>query len=216
MEQTQPTSNEMMPWDEMKGVVEAQKASFETPPSPNTPKDDDPTMPWNVMKKLMQSGEAFIDSVFTRTPRAQPKVGMATGAAPKTDIFGQVFKNLIQAESRGRHTDDKGNLTTSPVGAQGITQVMPKTAKDPGYGVQPIKDGSEGEFLRFGEDYLRAMLKEFNGDYRKALAAYNHGPGGVRKAIMKAGKAGHDDWLSLTPAETRNYVGKIMKGIKNA
>src|SRR5690606_5105653 len=53
--------------------------------------------------------------------------------------FESVFEKLIQAESRGRHRDASGGLTTSPgVGAQGITQVMPKTGRDPGYGVKPL------------------------------------------------------------------------------
>ena len=55
-----------------------------------------------------------------------------------------VFSKLIQAESRGKHTDAKGNLTTSHVGAQGITQLMPSTAAKPGFGIQGVKDQSEG------------------------------------------------------------------------
>lgn len=128
--------------------------------------------------------------------------------------FDNVFSRLVQTESRGQHRDAKGNLTKSPVGALGITQMMPGTIKDPGYGVKPPADDSEGEFLRAGKDYLQAMVKTFKGDYDKALAAYNYGPGNVRKAIMNAAKAGHDDWLSLTPKETQNYVRKIMKGGK--
>ena len=125
--------------------------------------------------------------------------------------FDSIFSRLIQQESRGKHTDAAGNLTKSPVGALGITQLMPGTIKDPGYGVKPAADNSEGEFVRVGREYLQAMLTSFKGDYGKALAAYNYGPGNVRKAIMKAAKAGHDDWLSLTPKETQNYVNKILK-----
>ena len=112
--------------------------------------------------------------------------------------------------------DAKGNLTTSPVGAKGVTQVMPKTARDPGYGVQPIKDDSHGEYVRFGRDYLTAMLKEFDGDYQKALGAYNAGAGNVKKALLKAAKAGDDDWQAHLPkkSETVPYIRNIMKGIK--
>ena len=195
------------PWDQQKAMVEStyQKA----PPADS---DDSPNTPWNMMKKAISSGEAFFNEMVGKPAPRPQKVTEAPEKAP-VNKFESIFANLIQAESRGRHTDASGNLTTSPVGAQGVTQVMPKTAKDPGYGVAPIKDNSEGEYKRFGREYLTAMLKEFGGDYNKALAAYNHGPGGVRKAIMKAAKAGHDDWLSLTPRETRNYVAKITKGI---
>lgn len=125
-------------------------------------------------------------------------------------MFDRVFRNLIQQESRGRHmTGDK--LTTSPVGAQGITQVMPKTAKDPGFGVKPIQNDSEEEYIRFGKDYLSAMLNEFDGDYEKALAAYNAGHGSVKKAVAKGGA----EWKKFLPkqAETLPYISNIMRGI---
>ena len=124
--------------------------------------------------------------------------------------FDSVLRNLIQAESRGKHTDKEGNLTTSRVGAKGITQVMRKTGENPGYGVAPLKDESENEYIRFGRDYLKAMLNEFGGDYRKALAAYNYGPGSVKKAISASRKSG-EDWLSHTPDETKSYVSRILR-----
>lgn len=167
--------------------------------------------PWVSIKQSIDNGTAFLRNVVT--PKFETTVERTP--IPKQSIadqgFEKVFERLIQQESRGKHTDASGKLTTSPVGAQGITQVMPKTAKDPGYGVKPIADNSEGEYLRFGREYLTAMSKEFNGDMRKALAAYNFGPGSVRKAIMKAAKSGADDWLSHTPAETQNYVRKILR-----
>lgn len=126
-------------------------------------------------------------------------------------LFDRVFRNMIQQESRGRHRDSSGQLTTSPVGAQGITQVMPETARNPGYGIEPIKDDSEEEYLRFGKQYLTKMLEEFDGDYEKALAAYNAGPGSVKKAVSKGGA----EWKKFLPkqSETVPYVQNIMKGI---
>lgn len=170
--------------------------------------------PWVAIQNNIASGAAFLRNVVMPPAMSKNVFKYDGKQAAKEMGFERVFANLIQAESRGRHTDSSGNLTTSPVGAKGVTQVMPKTAKDPGYGVAPIKDDSENEYLRFGREYLGAMVKEFNGDYRKALAAYNFGPGSVRKAIMKADKAGHSDWLSLTPKETKDYIAKILKGGK--
>lgn len=125
--------------------------------------------------------------------------------------FEQVFNKLVSAESRGRHASASGELTTSPVGAQGITQVMPKTGRDPGFGVTPIQDTSEKEYLRFGRDYLRAMLKEFGGDYEKAVAAYNAGHVSVKRAITKAAKEG-GDWKNYLPkkSETLPYLKRIL------
>ena len=128
-------------------------------------------------------------------------------------IFNKVFSNLTVAESRNKHRNKDGSLVTSPVGAQGITQVMPKTQRDPGYGVRPAQNDSEGEFLRVGKEYLAAMVKEFNGDWAKAAAAYNAGPGNVHKAIKRAAKSG-GDWMSYLPkpSETVPYVHKLLAG----
>lgn len=125
--------------------------------------------------------------------------------------FDTVFNRLIGAESGGVHSTASGALLTSSKGAQGITQVMPKTGASPGYGVTPIQDSSEGEYRRFGRDYLKAMLKEFEGDYEKALAAYNAGAGSVKSAISKANKDS-GDWKSYLPKqeETLPYVKRIL------
>jgi Transglycosylase SLT domain len=134
----------------------------------------------------------------------------ATSSAPLYD-FDTVFSKLIGAESKGVHTTASGSLLTSPKGAQGITQVMPKTGATPGYGVTPLQNNSEEEYRRFGKDYLKAMLKEFGGDYEKALAAYNAGAGNVKAAITKATRDS-GDWKSYLPnqAETLPYVKQIL------
>lgn len=114
---------------------------------------------------------------------------------------------VMQAESGGKRYAKDGQLLTSPKGAQGEMQVMPGTAKSPGYGVAPAKDGSPDELARVGRDYLGAMVKEFKGDLRMALAAYNAGPGAVQDAVKSHG----ENWLAKMPAETQGYVAKITK-----
>lgn len=132
--------------------------------------------------------------------------GMYTPKPPQVDPIERVFQKVIHTESRGKHRDASGELLTSPAGAQGITQVMPKTGKNPGYGVAPLKDDSEQEYIRFGKDLLRAYTKEFGGDVRKGLAAYNHGIGAVQRSILKNG----DNWESKLPKETKKYIQTIL------
>lgn len=107
-----------------------------------------------------------------------------------------LFRGLIQQESAWRPD------ARSPVGAQGLTQVMPATGRSPGFGVTPIKNIDDPEDqLRFGAEYLAAMMKRYDGDANKALAAYNWGAGNADKWS--------GDMASL-PAETRDYIPKVM------
>lgn len=92
-----------------------------------------------------------------------------------------LLPHLIHQESRGNHA------AVSPVGARGVTQVMPKTGADPGFGVAPLKDDSRAEYERFGLDYLTAMLDRYKGRADLALAAYNAGPGRADKWATRGG-----------------------------
>jgi len=119
----------------------------------------------------------------------------------------QTFEELVaavkQAESRGkRFAADGKTLTTSPKGALGEMQVMPKTILDPGFGVAPARDKSPDEIARVGVDYLQAMKQKY-GDTEKALIAYNWGPGSTDKWIA----SGADP--KKLPAETRTYVERV-------
>lgn len=94
----------------------------------------------------------------------------------------------IGQESGGQHIDPKtGRLLESSAGARGVTQVMPKTGVDPGYGVTPLRNNSRAEYIRFRRDYMKAMSKEFGGNVVLALTAYNWGPGNVQDHIAKVG-----------------------------
>lgn len=128
--------------------------------------------------------------------------------APPTD-YGRLTNLVMGQESGGRRYGADGALLTSLKGAQGEMQVMPYTAKDPGYGVAPARDKSPEELARVGRDYLAAMVKEYKGDVPKALAAYNAGPGAVNMAVTRAGARPGGDWLTMLPAETQQYVTAI-------
>lgn len=119
-----------------------------------------------------------------------------------------LMSSLINAESGGNHYGPGGGLLMSPKGAAGITQVMPGTGIDPGYGVSPLQNNSPEEYRRFGRDYLAAMLRKYSGDKTKALGAYNWGPGNVDAAVGSQG----DNWLSMAPRETRDYIAKVLGG----
>lgn len=84
---------------------------------------------------------------------------------------------------------------TSPVGAQGLMQLMPETAA--GLGVRDAYDPAQN--VAGGARYLRGLLDRFGGDKRLAIAAYNAGPGAVEK------------YRDVPPyAETQNYVQNVL------
>jgi len=106
-----------------------------------------------------------------------------------------VFRRMIMQES-GFNPEARNERS----GALGIAQIMPDSARQPGFGIDPIEDRLDPEqSLRFGAQYLRAMLDRYDGDYARALAAYNAGPGRVDEA------GGIPDI-----AETQNYVANIL------
>ncbi len=92
----------------------------------------------------------------------------------------------------------------SRAGAIGIFQLMPDTAAQLGVNPYDAEENIEG-----GIRYLSQLLAQF-GDTRAALAAYDWGPGRVRAAMDRYG----DAWLDHAPAETRDYVGRVLGNVR--
>lgn len=113
---------------------------------------------------------------------------------------------IRQQESGGRHYDEQGNLLRSPAGALGAYQIMPGTARDPGFGVSPLASWDEETQRQFAQDYIESLLDYFDDDLAAALAAYNAGAGRVEQLMERHGA----DWASFLPEETRNYIPGVM------
>ena len=132
------------------------------------------------------------------------------------------LENLVrQAESGGKRYGTDGQLLQGPMTrfgerAQGEMQVMPATAKDPGYGIKPADfsgtpEQRADEVARVGREKLQVLVKRYGGDISKAVGAYNWGEGNVDKGVAKAAKGDAGDWLSLAPSETQTYVKGIVQ-----
>jgi len=113
--------------------------------------------------------------------------------AVRFDLSPALIEALVWQESRWR------TGAVSPVGARGLAQLMPGTARD--LGVNPNDPFAN---LEGGARYLRQQMDRFGGDVEKALAAYNAGPGRV---IQSGGVP--------RIRETQTYVASIMGRLSN-
>ncbi len=114
-------------------------------------------------------------------------------AAKEFDVDPHLIKAVIIAES----SFDPNAVSTS--GAQGLMQLMPSTADD-----MNVNDPFDPEENIFGgTKYLSILLKRFNQDKKRALAAYNVGPTVV---------SNHD---SVPPIpQTERFVERVLKYYK--
>jgi soluble lytic murein transglycosylase-like protein len=102
-------------------------------------------------------------------------------AAQRHGIGREVAFGLVRTES------GFSNKATSRVGAIGLSQLMPRTARwiKPGTTVRQLRDPSHN--VDVGFTYLRRLIDRYQGDVEMALLAYNRGPGTVDRIVRTGG-----------------------------
>ena len=95
----------------------------------------------------------------------------------------------------------------SPVGAYGLTQIMPDTAGD--LGIRSTYRSDPYIQAQGGARYLAQQLNAFDGDMILALAAYNAGAGNVRKHGGVPPFAETRKYVQVIPAKYREYMAKL-------
>lgn len=102
----------------------------------------------------------------------------------------------------------------SPVGATGLMQIMPSTAKSisrrmrVSYSSKRLLDPSYN--IQLGGHYLQFLLKRYDGNRVLATAAYNAGPGNVKRWLKK-NQGPIDIWIEQIPfKETKEYVQRVL------
>lgn len=108
-------------------------------------------------------------------------------AARQYGVSESLLKAIAKAESNFNPND------VSSAGAIGIMQLMPETAK--GLGVANPYDPEQN--IMGGAKCIAQKLKEFNGDVRLALAAYNAGSGAVKRN-------------GGVPSYCKSYISKVL------
>lgn len=113
----------------------------------------------------------------------------------------------------------------SSVGARGLMQLMPATARQmaelEGIAYDQGRLTKDAVYnARLGTAYLASLLRRYGGSYLLATAAYNAGPGRADQWIEDLGDprlpgADMARWIESIPyAETRNYVMRVLEGLE--
>lgn len=98
----------------------------------------------------------------------------------------------------------------SPAGARGLFQLMPATARELGLStLLPDERGDAEMNARAAARYLKRLHAHF-GDWPLVLAAYNAGPGRVRRTLHERRAKTFSEIAAALPAETRMYVPKVL------
>ena len=158
-------------------------------------------LPPELKKKIEMDTFAVLGYVpggQTAPAAAAPAATAPAAAAPAAGGMSPV------AAVRTIESGNNPNVGPSSKGAVGAMQVLPSTAKQPGFGVKPVQGNAPEEMERVGRDYYAAMQNRYKDDITAAIA-YNWGPGNT------------DRWLAdgadpaKLPNETKNYITKFKE-----
>ncbi len=145
-----------------------------------------PNVPLNAQAaRLGAKGKAFLQAMAGEFGSLEGKYGLPAG----------LLSSVAATESGG------DPFAVSPKGAKGPFQFMDGTARDLGLKGMDVYDPHKSADA--AARYLRYLLDATGGDLEKTLASYNWGLGNVQKKGM-----------DNLPLETRNYVPKVMAGMR--
>lgn len=163
-----------------------------------------------VSKHAATLGSSFVETGY-------PVLDSIRGNRPEKALTHAIIRQESQFDTEAR----------SPVGALGLMQLMPATAKQVagqiGQRYSQAKLTEDPTFnVALGSRYLAGLIDNYNGSYVLAIAAYNGGPGNVSKWVRDIGdpRAMDDvdmivDWIEMIPfKETRNYVHRVLEAMQ--
>lgn len=189
-EQRRQQQDERDYWERTKNLLSKIADALISPAGAATMQPDtsgyQPNVPLNTQAaRLGAKGRAFLQAMAGEFGALEGKYGLPAG----------LLSSVAGTESGG------DPFAVSPKGAKGPFQFMDGTARDLGLKGMDVYDPHKSADA--AARYLRYLLDATGGDLEKALASYNWGLGNVQKKGM-----------DNLPSETRNYVPKVMAGMR--
>lgn len=167
------------------------ESTGDTPPTDQPMQDQTTT---TVFEDMISKTSTFL-GLWKPPAKYADTIAMAEA---QNGIPRDMLARLLYQESRYREDIITGK-TRSPVGALGIAQFMPATARE--MGVDPL---NPAQAINGAARYLGRLYNMF-GNWTEALAAYNWGPGNVKR-----------QGITNAPQETRNYYVQILADVNNS
>ena len=184
--------------------------------------------------RLNLRGRAAVAQLLLDLDEPHIALRIAKGAATNGDVIPAPyyplhgladFAEAVPAElamSIARQESEMNAAARSPVGALGLMQVMPATAKTVAHGLgisySERRLAADWQYnARIGTAYLAQMLERFDGSVLLAAAAYNAGPSRAERWIRDCGDPrlesvdAVDRIESIPYRETRNYVMRVLE-----
>lgn len=184
---------------------------------------DDPSEVTLVTELGAKSGRSSL-SVRAAKKALQQNIVLVDGGypTPKTPSGVGLERALTLAITRQESEFDPN--ARSPANALGMMQLLPRTAKEVakknGMAFSQNRLSEPSYNMALGSHYLARLISGYDGSYILGIAAYNAGPGNVRKWIKRFGSPGSDvigavNWIEKIPfSETRNYVQRVMENLQ--
>lgn len=117
-----------------------------------------------------------------------------------SEIYGL---DWLRLKAQGMAESNLDPCAVSPVGARGMMQFMPATFEECAAKLRLTNpDAYNPEHsIACAAFYMRGLMRRYNSDWERALAAYNWGMGNVDRLVTM-------DWKERLPHETRSYIAR--------
>ena len=156
-------------------------------------------------RELKREREEAIAALATEFDVELPLAQDIHDAAVEEQIQPEVAFGLVRAESSFR------TKAVSPVGALGLTQLMPSTARWLEPGISRTKLLEPETNLRVGFKYLRQLIDQYDGNEKLALTAYNRGPGTVNRELKRGRDPDNGYAEKVLTGESKRHVALMNR-----